>query len=79
MYKIIVYLIMDKRPDNGDIMTATDILMQALDATVGETNQRGMDILEVAIRLAIPLIRNESLDAYNEGENDGATGRLYSR
>ena len=52
-------------------MTAAQILSDALKATAGSDFHNHAKILENAIAEALPAIKSEVLDAFNEGENQG--------
>jgi len=52
-------------------MTAAQILSDAINAKVGETDSDSITILEDAIAAALPLFKTEVLDAFHEGEDSG--------
>ena len=52
-------------------MTAESILMDALRASTDVDTRDSLVILNEAIMTAIPVIRRETLDAFNEGEHQG--------
>lgn len=60
-------------------MTSNQILTDALNATVGETNNRAVEILGSAIADAMDAHRTEVLNAFNEGENQGFASASLDR